>query len=49
MGLHLVKIQVDSLGGKIEVESKMSNGIIFEKFFKTNHIVLSCKKTKQIQ
>jgi sensor histidine kinase regulating citrate/malate metabolism len=34
MGLYLVKTQVVALGGKIEVESRVDNGMIFKIYFK---------------
>ncbi|MBA4058643.1 MAG: hypothetical protein C0490_28260 [Marivirga sp.] len=34
MGLYLVKTQVVSLGGRIEVESEMDRGTSFKIFFK---------------
>ena len=34
LGLYLVKTQIDSLGGKIEVESKVNEGTTFRVYFK---------------
>jgi signal transduction histidine kinase len=34
MGLYLVKTQVASLGGRIEVESEIDHGMTFKIFFK---------------
>jgi signal transduction histidine kinase len=36
LGLYLVKIQVESLGGKIEVESELDKGTTFTIYFKRN-------------
>jgi signal transduction histidine kinase len=35
LGLYLIKTQVTALGGKIEVESEVDNGITFRIYFKT--------------
>jgi PAS domain S-box-containing protein len=36
MGLHLVKVQAESLGGKVAVESKPGEGTTFKVFFPAN-------------
>jgi signal transduction histidine kinase len=36
LGLYLVKIQVESLGGKIEVNSELDKGTTFTIYFKRN-------------
>ncbi len=38
LGLHLVKTQVTAMGGKIEVESKVNEGITFSIYFKEHEI-----------
>ncbi len=36
MGLYLVKHQVESLGGKVEISSKVEEGTTFRIYFKNN-------------
>jgi chemotaxis protein histidine kinase CheA len=38
MGLYIVKTQVASLGGRIEVESEIDHGMTFNFFFKDSRI-----------
>jgi sensor histidine kinase regulating citrate/malate metabolism len=38
IGLCLVKTQISSLGGKIEIESEVNSGASFKVFFKINPV-----------